>query len=468
MAIINNATSGNDAPPPAPLLETNEFHGFGIGSDRLIGGALSDVFFMSVDGNTDTINGGGGTDRVDYTNSGRGLTIALDNGGTAGSVTSRFLTGFEQSSFGLRPVYETKTVATLTSIEDVVGSAFGDSITGNGAGNMLDGGNGNDTLDGGAGNDFLVGGLGMDTIIGGTGSDTVSYANASIGMHIRLDMPLFSSPGSPVLQGLARQITNPGSEGDLGLVDEDTLSGIENVVGSAFGDIIKSNGALNSIQGGAGDDVLQSFIDGQTDVMNGGTGEDTIDYSAFAQTSGLTINLGQNGATGTAITAGGSVIEDTLTSIENVIGTSHGDRINGNEQSNELNGGGGNDVIFGGGGTDQLWGGSGADRFLFTSVADFPVAGAGTEQIRDFEQGSDLIDLSAIDANVNAAGNQAFTIVDEFTGVAGQLTVTENWMFQLWKGDINGDGEADFAVNVLLDSENGANVPFLTASDFIL
>ncbi len=48
----------------------------------------------------------------------------------------------------------------------------------------------------------------MDAIKGGNGVDTVSYADASIGMNIRLDVPLFSAdPNSPILTGAAKQIT---------------------------------------------------------------------------------------------------------------------------------------------------------------------------------------------------------------------------------------------------------------------
>ena len=79
MAIFNDATAGNDM-RTGPLFEGNQFIGFGIGSDTLTGGIRSDVFFMAADGNTDSINGGFGVDRIDYSNSNRGLTIALDNG----------------------------------------------------------------------------------------------------------------------------------------------------------------------------------------------------------------------------------------------------------------------------------------------------------------------------------------------------------------------------------------------------
>jgi Ca2+-binding RTX toxin-like protein len=242
------------------------------------------------------------------------------------------------------------------------------------------------------------------------------------------------------------------------------------VVGSAFDDIIKSNGSLNTIDGGNGDDVLQSWIDGQTDVMNGGAGEDTIDYSAFAQASGLTISLGQNGS-GVAFTTasnGAVAVEDGLISIENVIGTSHDDTIRGNSEANVLNGGGGNDRIIGGQGGDDLVGGSGADTFVYELIADSRGAPNQLDHILDFERGVDKIDFSALDANVNVAGDQAFVIVDSFTGQAGQLVaVAGGWggADQSWLADVTGDGVADFRIYV--DTTDGSP-NFLTSSDFLL
>ena len=322
---------------------------------------------MSVDANADVINGSFGTDRIDYSNSNRALTISLDTG----TVTAKFQTGTLTGGFASVPIYETKTVATLTSIEDAVGSPYDDSITGSNAANVLEGGAGNDTLNGSGGNDTLVGGAGKDTLIGGTGVDTVVYSGSSTGMNIWLDAPLFSAADSPILTGAARQITASGS-----LVNEDTLTGIENVVGSAFDDVIKSNDKLNTIDGGNGNDVLQSWVDGQNDVMNGGQGSDTIDYSAFGQSHGLQISLGEAGSDGSAYywTAEDRVwtrhVEDTLNSIENVIGTSQDDGIGGNSGRNVLNGAGGNDFISGGGGGDTLTGGTGADTFWFGNISD--------------------------------------------------------------------------------------------------
>jgi Ca2+-binding RTX toxin-like protein len=63
----------------------------------------------------------------------------------------------------------------LTSIENVVGSAFADTLTGDAGANALSGG---------AGNDALTGGLGRDTLTGGVGNDVFDYnalADSTVG-----------------------------------------------------------------------------------------------------------------------------------------------------------------------------------------------------------------------------------------------------------------------------------------------
>jgi hypothetical protein len=62
------------------------FSDFGIGYDKVTGGNFNDTFNLLVDEKTDTIDGGNGEDRVDYSGSDRGLTIDL----AAGKVTALF------------------------------------------------------------------------------------------------------------------------------------------------------------------------------------------------------------------------------------------------------------------------------------------------------------------------------------------------------------------------------------------
>jgi len=83
----------------------------------------------------------------------------------------------------------------------------------------------------------------------------------------------------------------------------------------------------------------------------------------------------------------------------------------------------------------------------------------------------DLIDLSAIDANSVADGNQAFHAVEEFSGEAGELRlftcssgVRPGEFFMIAQGDIDGDGGWDFEILV----EKPFSIDLLSASDFIL
>ena len=77
--------------------------------------------------------------------------------------------------------------------------------------------------------------------------------------------------------------------------------------------------------------------------------------------------------------------------------------------------------------------------------------------ITDFINGTDRIDLSAIDANTLAGGNNAFTFIG--TGVfsgggaagaagAGQLRYSFAGTDTLVEGDVNGDGTADFQIQL--------------------
>ncbi|WP_436041195.1 M10 family metallopeptidase C-terminal domain-containing protein, partial [Rhizobium sp. LjRoot98] len=83
--------------------------------------------------------------------------------------------------------------------------------------------------------------------------------------------------------------------------------------------------------------------------------------------------------------------------------------------------------------------------------ADSTVAVSGRDTIFDFSgTGGDRIDLSAIDANTAASGNQAFTYVGTaaFTGKAGELRYVKAASDTYVYGDVNGDGKADFAIHL--------------------
>ena len=101
------------------------------------------------------------------------------------------------------------------------------------------------------------------------------------------------------------------------------------------------------------------------------------------------------------------------------------DTLNGLGGGDTPSGAGGNDTLVGGVGKDDLTGGSWADQFVFASTSDS--TNAHQDVINDFTHGQhDLIDLSAIDGKTGG-GDNAFSIVSEFTGEKGPADHNRTW-----------------------------------------
>jgi serralysin len=124
--IIENALGGSGGDTIIGNDAGDTLNGGG-GNDTLIGGADADTLIGGSGNDTlsgglgaDLLDGGGGTDTADYSSSSAGVTVNLQTGTSSGGDT-------------------------LNSIENVVGSAFNDTLIGNSGANLLDGGRGIDT-----------------------------------------------------------------------------------------------------------------------------------------------------------------------------------------------------------------------------------------------------------------------------------------------------------------------------------
>jgi Ca2+-binding RTX toxin-like protein len=145
-------------------------------------------------------------------------------------------------------------------------------------------------------------------------------------------------------------------------------------------------------------------------------------------------------------------------------GFAENDKINGRDGDDRLFGGDGADQITGGLGRDEMTGGGHADIFVFDVAAQTGTTDTSRDLIRDFNQAEgDLIDLSGIDTRP-AAGTQAFDFIGmtAFSSVKGQLrfnqTDADTTRIQ---GDLNGDGTADFEIEL-------TGLHTLVAGDFLL
>jgi Ca2+-binding RTX toxin-like protein len=361
--------------------------------------------------------------------------------------------------------------------DDFVGTGFGDFIDGRGGDDTIDGADGNDTLrgdaggdtlDGGDGNDTLDGGNGTDALDGGAGNDTYALADGA-------DTIADSSGTDTVTSTATRSLAGFATIEHLTLLGSAAIDG----TGNDLANTITGNGAANSLNGGLGNDTLDGG-DG-TDALDGGAGNDTYVLANGADTITDTSGIDTATSTITRSLAGFATIEHltlisgningTGNSLANTITGSTGiNRLFGMNGNDILNAGSGNDVLTGGLGRDTMTGGSGLDRFDFNSVAE--IGKSSTRDIvKDFQRGSDDIDLGTIDARTTVGGNQAFTFLASkgaaFTGTAGEL----RWFQQnsagtandktIIEGDTNGNGVADFQIQL-------TGLKALTAGDFFL
>jgi len=196
-------------------------------------------------------------------------------------------------------------------------------------------------------------------------------------------------------QAIAIQITGVdefvGGGVQTGTAGADTLTGSvgnDQLSGLAGNDRLLGLDGNDTLDGGAGDDV-----------MDGGTGTDTASYASA--TGSVTVSLALTVQQNT-----GGWGKDTLTGIENLVGSASADTLTGSAGANAIDGGAGDDRITGGLGADRLTGGAGRDLFVYTAVGDS--SGAGHDTIVDFVRLTDRIDLSAIDPILTTNKNDAF------------------------------------------------------------
>jgi Ca2+-binding RTX toxin-like protein len=239
----------------------------GAGNDSLRGGAGSDTYQIGVGHGFDSYADGGtsGTDRIVAT--ANGVVIGLASGfGAASGIEEISSGGFTNVTVAGGTGNDTLnfSTTTLTGIANIDGGAGNDTITGSSGADTIMGGIGNDRLSGGGGDDTIQGGTGNDILAGDAGIDTLSYAASAAGVTVNLG-------------------TNAVSGGDA---QGDTISGFENVTGSAFADMFVGSSGANVMIGGGGDDTFRFGLSAGKDVAQGGTGIDFIQIDTASGSAG--------------------------------------------------------------------------------------------------------------------------------------------------------------------------------------
>ncbi len=235
------------------------------------------------------------------------------------------------------------------------------------------------------------------------------------------------------------------------------LTGLDRVNGGGGADSL----ALRGNYVGADAVVFQPLTMTNTEVLVFLSGH-TNEYGGFIDLNGFDYDVTM---------ADGNLAGDKLL---DVIGTSlksnESLRFDGRAETDgtyRILSGAGDDTLFGGMRGDTLYGGTGADVLDGGLEADtylyrFANESTAASQDRMVWGLGDKIDLGQVDANANAAGNQAFTFVGKaaFSGIAGQLRYAMVGPNAIVEGDVNGDGIADLVIQV--DNH------IVVSSDFIL
>lgn len=293
------------------------------GIENLSGGALADTFQMNpTAGNFGTVNGGSGTDTIDYSAYGSAVSVAL-------ATTS-------STGFGL-----------VQGIEAWVGSSVDDRFTGP-----------NTPLSWTISGDQAVrmGSVAINAfeeIVGGSSNDTFSFTSASGRVPtLRGGVGIDTLIG--FLQSNAWSVTGVGS----GTVNADTqFSEFENLTGGGLEDWF-SIGSSGSVPG----------------TLSGGAGANTLSYEAWAlpvqvnQIVGKATNI--NNLSSNFQTILGGTGNDLLTAFASLasvlVGNAGDDTLTGSSNRDILIGGSGADILRGQAADDVLLGGwSGFDTHPF-------------------------------------------------------------------------------------------------------
>ena len=350
----------------------------GRGGNDTLDGGLGDDLFIPGQGD-DTLDGGGGHDIADYSEATEALVV----------------TNLAFPETEVRGFYMGTDI--LQDIEAIIGGSGDDHFfyfaeaSGNG------------------GNDEFYATMGADIYDGGDGIDTVFYTgvNGITGLVVDLENP---------------SINQMNAAGDV-------LTNIENITymgddyatmnGNSADNVIVTSGQICGVDGRDGNDRV--VASGIFDMLTGGNGVDTVDYSAATE-SVVIIQLDDG-----VLVGDGGAYGDAAGSFEAIIGSSHDDTITVLDAGTDaagfsLTGGNGNDTLASDAGADTLSGEDGDDL----------LSGGRDGDVIDGGDGVDTLDYGASDAAVTLALNNGSA-----TGGHGEGDVVSN--VENLTGSIYGD-----------------------------
>ena len=317
------------------------------GSDVVVGGAGDDTVQEGTSVETDSFDGGPGSDWINYPARGSPLTLNLATGQAGQAGEGDAIAGFENVNVilagGSNVLVGDSGPNTLVGGGQVAGGggndvidtpeSTADAIAGGDGDDLINANGRDDVVSGGPGNDVVHGGFGLDRLAGDDGDDLITAEDFG-------PDELDCGAGTDVAHIDLGKDTTANCEGLRSGPNEVLAtdpSGAQTFAGST---------AADTHVGGSGDDRLSGqgggdFLCGQggDDIVDGGTGNDSLFGDACTSPAAAARAAGMRAAAAAG--------DDTLL---------------GGPGRDSLRGGGGADRLTGGGGVDTYDAGAGKDR----------------------------------------------------------------------------------------------------------
>ncbi|MES2946587.1 MAG: calcium-binding protein, partial [Pseudomonadota bacterium] len=294
------------------------------GDDTLIGGAGDDALW-----------GDGGIDTASYAEAASAVSIS----------NARYSSGAATGN------------DSLFDIENLIGSAYGDTLSGDYLANRIEGG---------AGNDSINGGSGVDTLLGGNGDD--QYTVDNIGDVVTENI---ASGTDTVLSSVSYTLS--ANLENLFLTAATAINGI----GNNLHNLIEAGTGNNRLEGGAGNDTLNGGAG--ADTLLGGKGDDIYTVDSTDDVANENLAEGSDTVLSSAnYTLGANVENLRLNATTAISGT-------GNSLNNIIWAGSGNNVLDGAGGVDTASYSFSSAGIVASLSLKTATGGSGNDTLNNFE-----------------------------------------------------------------------------------
>lgn len=304
------------------------------------------------------------------------------------------------------------TVTGSTAADLMFGLAGNEALNGNDGDDIIYGGAGNDTINGGSGNDAVYGGAGSDYSNGAAGDDRFVYRRGDGSDAIDDNTSIVTTASADINAATAKGVYAGGT--------------VNTWVGGYYWQT-STNQLLKRQEAGTDTLALEGISADDLSFSWTGAGNDNLLVSITGGPAGDSVLLYQQGLAGHIE----KLTLDGMGTMNLAVATAAGATVNGSVDAdiifglsgNEvLNGNAGNDALYGGAGNDTLSGGTGNDSYHFS-------AGGGADTIIESGTFSDNDELdfgTGLDANELWFSQQGNDLVISVLGTTDKVTVS-NW-----------------------------------------